>query len=242
MKRIVIHALIALSVLNFPLAAWAASQPEANATAETAPPQEHKEKKNSVTVTYGTYSLAHNSQDWSVLGPYSCAPFLFFWTLCGNSVTPLDNRFNTFAHDVGGLEYERKLGRHFAYGATWFHAKNTFTTPSLTSATGVAKADFVLATMTAYLREPGTVQPFVGIGAGEVWASFSGSVGQSLTGDAYMARAGLRYETEGADFVLGFRKIQTKFYGLNLYGNAGTVVGALNLDGGGPYVGAGLRF
>ncbi len=249
MKRIVIHALIALFVLNLPIAAWADPQPEANASntpnaaTEAAPAQEPKERKNSVTVTYGTYRLARNTQDLNLVGPYSCT-VVFFFTICGNSLTPLENHFDTFAHDVAGLEYERKLGRHMGYGATWFHTKNTFVTPTLSPATGVVKADFVLATLTAYLREPGTAQPFFGLGVGQVSTSFGGAVHQGTTGDAMMGRAGFRYQTDRANFVLGYRYVRTRggYLGGGGQGTVSSGTSSMDLSGSGVYLGAGLRF
>lgn len=256
MKRSIFHALIVLSVLNTPLTAWAdppadvnapaapreANEPIASPGGEALPPPPSgpRERRNSVTFTYGTYILAHSAQNWSLIGPYSCSTFLFF-TICGNSMTPQENRFDTFAHDVGGLEYERKLGRHFAYGATWFHAKTTFTTPSLTPATGVARADFLMATITLYMRQPGSVRPFIGVGYGDIWGRLSGGVNQDISGAASMARIGLRYETERANYVLGYRDVRTSLI-YNRGAEVGSISGTTNLSGRGIYVGAGVRF
>lgn len=235
MKRIIVCGLFLLSVLG--VAAEAAEPEEDNDTVATPAAR----KKNTILLTYGTYRLFTQSQNWQVAGGLTCKNILIIFSSCSQSTSPLANEFDTRSREVYGAEYEREYKDGFSYGAILFQARNSFTVPAISASPLVSTAHMAFATITKYFGEPGGFQPFFGIGAGGMQSQVGdGTKIQGATGGGFLVKAGLRYESGRASIFAGFRAT-------HISGNLTTdatkpTFGTMKAGGRGFYAGAGINF
>lgn len=211
----------------------AVAEPEANA----APPLLASEYKNTVTLNFGTYNLSKRSQDLYTLGP--SVNYILY---TARHSTPLANDFDTASRDVYGLEYERHIRYGFSYGLSYFQIRNSFSTPSLIPARGELTAKFYFVTFNKYFGTVGGLQPFIGIGNGQVQAGLGGGVNRSATGNAAQLVAGVRYQTGRVNIVAKYRAVRTSGVGLNGPTDTGSIVGWTDLSGQGSFIGIGVAF
>lgn len=204
------------------------------------------ERKNTVTIKLGTFSLAKRNHQLKIRGPATQSYNFFGGSTTVYPLTALPIEIDQTSHQVVSIGYERQSNRGFSYGGELLHLKNAYVMPSPSPSEGHAETYFIFVSLKKYFGQPGGFQPFVagGIGGGSSSLITSRENGeqQSAKGLAGQLTAGIRHQGNRISGFAEYRYVYAPSISFYSDQKTGDIEGDLNMSGHGYFVGLGIRF